>query len=102
MVGWLPTGLDGQAQAVCLEVKNSSGGAFQFSRGEWSVAEKFHEDGRGSQYAVLVVRRRKAGGVPNSMDLLSDPTALVKNNLLKMDAVGYQMTYRADGSNPPR
>lgn len=98
MVGWLPTGPDGQTQAVCLEVKNSSGGAFQFSRGEWSLAEKFHKDGMGSQYAILVVRRRKAGGVPNSMDLLSDPTALVEGNLLKMDADGYQMTYRAGGS----
>jgi hypothetical protein len=98
LVGWLPNGSQGKSQAVCLEVKNSSGGVFQFSRGEWSVAEKFHENGRGSQYAILVVRRRKAGGVPRSMDLLSDPTALVNSNLLKMDPDGYQITYSAAGS----
>jgi len=28
LMGWLPTGPQGEAQAVCLEVKNSSGGAF--------------------------------------------------------------------------
>ena len=102
MVGWLPTDPDGQAQAICLEVKNSSGGAFQFSRGEWSLAKKFDKDRRGDQYAILVVRRAKAGGVPDRMDLLSNPRALVKSKLLKIAPDGYQMTYHAEGPSRPR
>jgi Pentapeptide repeats (8 copies) len=66
---------------------------FQFSRGEWSVANTLHDEGRGEQYAILVVRRGKIGGVPISMDLLADPKRLVEENLLKLDADGYQVSY---------
>ncbi len=94
LLGWLPPGSsNSNGKAVCLEVKSSQGEGFRFSRGEWSVAEKFHEDERGDQYAILVVRRGRNGGVPSRMDLLSDPKALVDKNLLRMDADGYEMTY---------
>ena len=102
LMGWLPPGPQGRARAVCLEVKSSGGEAFQLSRGEWSLAKKFREDGRGSQYAILVVRRGKAGGVPNGMELLVDPKRLVDASLLRMDADGFQVTYSAAGPNPSR
>ena len=98
LIGWLPSDPPGNGKAVCMEVKSSQGEGFQFSRGEWSVAEKFHEDQIGDQYAILVVRREKAGGVPKRMDLLSNPKALVTRNLLMKEADGYQITYSSASS----
>jgi len=47
---------------------------------------------------VLVVRRAKGGGVPAAMDLLADPVTLVEAGLLRSEADGYQIAYRAGGS----
>lgn len=98
LIGWLPPGPDREAQAVCLEVKSSRDQAFQLSRGEWSLAQKFHDGGIGSQYAILVVRRGRSRGVPRSMDLLGDPIGLVDTGLLKRDPAGFQMTYTTGSS----
>lgn len=83
-----------RAQAIDLEVKSSGGEGFHLSRNEWSVAEKLHGEGSGDRYAVLVVRRARAGRVPAAMDLLSDPVALVDAGLLRSEVDGYQIAYR--------
>jgi len=93
MIGWLPSGTGGENQAVCLEVKSSSGEGFHLSLGEWSIAEKLRKKGKGTQYAVLVVRRERSGGAPKRMDLLSDPVALVCRGQLQRKADGYHITY---------
>lgn len=89
LIGWLDKG-----QAICLEVKSSGGEGFHLSRRQWSVAEEFHSNNAGELYAVLVVRRAKAGGVPDAMDLLSDPVALVEAGHLRREVDGYQIAYR--------
>lgn len=98
MIGWLPSVSSDKGQAVCLEVKSSGGEGFHLSRRQWSVAEWFHSKGLGDQYAVLVVRRAKAGGVPDRMDLLSDPVTLVKEKHLRMEPDGYEIAYRTSSS----
>ncbi len=98
LLGWLPPGPGREAQAVCLEVKSSRDQAFQLSRGEWSLAEKFHQERIGNQYAILVVRRGRSRGVPKSMDLLGDPKRLLDDGLLKREPAGYQMTYMTGSS----
>lgn len=97
LIGWLPSGGAREGHAVCLEVKSSGSESFHLSRKEWSIAEKLHFDGVGDWYAVLVVRRARAGGVPAAMDLLSDPVALVNAGHLLREADGYQIAYRASG-----
>ena len=93
MIGWLSSGPGGKSQAICLEVKSSESEGFHFSLGEWRFAKKLHDEGKGTQYAVLVVQRGKSGGVPKRMDLLSDPFALVNRGQLQRKADGYQITY---------
>jgi hypothetical protein len=79
---------------MCLEVKSSVAGAFHLSKGEWRTAEHFSKGQRGSEYAVLVVRRSRTGGTPASMDLLPDPVRLVAENRLHREVDTYQLTYR--------
>ncbi|MDQ3636474.1 MAG: DUF3883 domain-containing protein, partial [Actinomycetota bacterium] len=98
LIGWIPPGPSREGRAVCLEVKSSGGEGFHLSRNEWSVAEKLRGEGAGDRYAVLVVRRAKGGGVPAAMDLLADPVTLVEAGLLRSEADGYQIAYRAGGS----
>lgn len=98
LIGWLPHNLNGEGQAVCLEVKSSGGKGFHLSRNEWSVAERLHDEGYGDQYAVLVVRRGKDGGVPNAMDLLRDPVSLEKAGLLRCEVDGYHVGYSSADS----
>ena len=97
LIGWFPQGQNSKGGAVCLEVKSSGGEGFHLSRNEWSVAERLHTEEAGDQYAVLVVRRSKGGGVPAAMDLLSDPVALVDAGLLRSEVDGYQLVYRTKG-----
>jgi hypothetical protein len=68
------------------------------SRNEWSVAERLHSKGAGDRYAVLVVRRARAGGGPAAMDLLGDPVALVETGQLRREVDGYQLAYRTSDS----
>ncbi len=98
VIGWLPQGPSGEGQAVCLEVKSSGGEGFHLSRNEWALAEKLHGEGAGGQYAVLVVRRGKARGVPAAMDLLGDPVKLVEAGRLRREVDGYQIAYRISDS----
>lgn len=93
LLGWLPSSPNGKGQAICLEVKSSGGEGFHLSRRQWSVAEEFHSKDVGDRYAVLVVRRSRAGGVPTAMDLLSDPVTLEADGHLHREADGYQITY---------
>jgi hypothetical protein len=95
LLGWLPPGEGVPAQAVCLEVKSSSGEGFLLSQSEWRRAEAFHDDDEGDRYAVLVVRRARRGGVPSGMDLLADPVALVQEGVLRQEVDGYKLAYRA-------
>jgi hypothetical protein len=94
LIGWLPSSPNSKGQAICLEVKSSGGEGFHLSRRQWSVAQEFHSNNAGVLYAVLVVRRAKAGGVPAAMDLLSDPVALVEAGHLRREVDGYQIAYR--------
>lgn len=98
LIGWLPHNLNGEGQAVCLEVKSSGGKGFHLSSNEWSVAERLRDNGYGGQYAVLVVRRGKAGGVPEAMDLLRDPVSLEKAGLLHCEVDGYHVAYTSADS----
>jgi hypothetical protein len=77
-----------------MEVKSSSGEGFHLSRGEWTLADRFHRAGEGDRYSVVVVRRSPRGGVPAAMDLLIDPVGLVAAGLLRQDVDGYQIAYR--------
>lgn len=99
LIGWLPSGSSAR-RAVCLEVKSSGSSGFQLSGGEWSFAEQLHGEGAGDQYAVLVVRRDKTGGVPGGMDLLRDPVSLVKTGYLHRAVDGYRIAYQI--SDPTR
>lgn len=95
LIGWVPPSSGSGGRAVCLEVKSSDGEGFHLSRNEWSVAEKLSKDSAGDRYAVLVVRRAKAGGVPAAMDLLSDPVDLVDRGRLHKEENGNRIAYRA-------
>ena len=95
LLGWLSPGDGHPPQAMCLEVKSSSGEGFLLSQSEWTRAAAFHEAGEGDRYAVLVVRRAKRGGVPSGMDLLADPVALVDAGMLRQEVDGYKLAYRA-------
>ncbi len=94
LVGWLPSNSSGEGRAIYLEVKSSGGQGFHLSQGQWSLAKHLHKERRGDQYAVLVIRRAKGGGVPAAMDLLPDPVGLAKAKHLRREADGYQITYR--------
>ena len=96
MLGWLSEAEGREPRAMCLEVKSSGGGGFLLPRSEWALAEKFHKNGEGDRYAVLVVRRAKQGGVPSGMDLLVDPVELVNAHKLRLDADGYTISYLTD------
>lgn len=98
LIGWQPSSSNGKGQAMCLEVKSSGGEGFHLSQRQWSVAEEFHSSNAGELYAVLVVRRSRAGGVPAAMDLLSDPVVLEKDGHLRKEADGYQIAYRTKNS----
>jgi hypothetical protein len=96
LIGWLPSVGNGKGRAVCLEVKSSGGEGFRLSRKEWATSERFHNDGLGDRYAVLVVLRSKGGGVPAAMHLLSNPVNLEKSGRLRMEADGYQIVYQTN------
>lgn len=98
MVGWLPSAVSGEPRAQYLEVKSSSSEGFHLSQGQWSFAEQLNKEGKGYQYAVLVVRRGRSGGVPAAMDLLSDPVELDNDGHLRMAVDGYQVAYRVSSS----
>ncbi len=95
LLGWLSPGEGNPPQAMCLEVKSSSGEGFLLSQSEWSRAAAFHEAGEGDRFAVLVVRRARRGGTPSGMDLLADPVALVDAGMLRQEVDGYKLAYRA-------
>ena len=90
MVGWLAPQPDAAPRAMYIEVKGSRDQSFHLSAGEWRRAREMRQD-----YGVLVVRRSHKGGPPTSLDLLTDPVALVADGpLLKADD-GYVMRYDA-------
>ena len=95
LLGWLPTTPGSTPQALCLEVKSSSGEGFQLSRGEWNSAKRFKDRDQGHRYGILVVRRSKGGGPPAAMDLLLDPIGLHESGQLQREADSYKLTYRA-------
>ncbi len=95
MLGWLSAENDAAPRAVALEVKSSRHGGFLLSRNEWATAERFSSDGRGADYAVLVVRRGLSGAVPTRLDLLPDPVAMEKEGLLKLEGDTYEVRYTA-------
>lgn len=95
LIEWVPPISGSEGWAVCLEVKSSDGEGFHPSRNECSVAEKLSKGSVGDRYAVRVVRRAKAGGVPAAMDLLSDPLYLVDRGRLHREEDGYRIAYRA-------
>jgi hypothetical protein len=95
VMGWLPPSEGAEPEAMCLEVKSSSGEGFHLSSGEWALAQRLHDDGAGGHYAVLVVRRGRRGGVPTSMDLLVDPVSLVESGQLRQEIDGYKVAYRS-------
>lgn len=91
MVGWLPkSNTEGaKPEAICLEVKSSSGENFHLSKGEWKTAETLK-----NSYAVLVVCRNPKGGPPQKMELLLDPVSLHARGMLKLEVDGYEALYR--------
>jgi hypothetical protein len=97
LLGWLPPSEGANPQAMCLEVKSSSGGGFHLSSGEWRLAMSLRDAGEGDRFAVLVVRRNKRGGVPAGMDLLVNPVDLVESGQLRRNVDGYQIDYRTRG-----
>lgn len=96
MLGWLDVDESGRPRPVAVEVKSSSTGEFLLSRSEWRWAQHLHDANDGSGYAVLVVRRGGAAGLPTHMDLLVDPVDLVANGRLQKDDDGYRLDYRSD------
>ena len=96
LLGWLPPADGAAPHALCIEVKGSLEGKFILSSGEWSRAKQFHREGNGTSYAVLVVRRGGAAGVPSHLDLLADPYALLRGRRLKANVEGYRIEYRSN------
>jgi hypothetical protein len=94
LLGWLPPVEGAEPVAMCLEAKSSSDGTFHFSAAEWDRAAGFRDDGRGENYAVLVVRRRSGPApVPERLDLLVDPVSQCKQGRLSRRDDGYIITY---------
>jgi hypothetical protein len=92
LLGWLPPVAGHDPIAMCLEAKSSGDGTFHFSAGEWTVASQLRDDGRGDEYAVLVVRRR-IDPVPESLDLLVDPVTQCDQGLMSRRDDGYVLAY---------
>ena len=90
MLGWLAPQPDAAPRAMCIEVKGTRDQSFHLSTGEWRRAHEMRHD-----YGVLVVRRSKKGGPPTSLDLLTDPVALVADGQLDKADDGYVMRYDA-------
>ncbi len=88
MLGWIGDPATEEAQAALVEVKSSADGSFHLSPNEWACAETFED-----QYSVLVVRRAPSGGVPQRLDLLNDPAALVSEDRLDKTPNGWIMKY---------
>jgi hypothetical protein len=93
LVGWAPPQPDAPPHAMCLEVKSTSGGGFNLSNNEWSVASKLRTRGAADYYAILAVHRGMADQVPVSMDLLVDPVCLEQAGLLLLATDGYIAKY---------
>jgi len=85
---------------MCVEVKRIGGEGFHPLSEEWRLAQRRRACGEGDRYAVLVVRRGKRSGVPEAMDLLVDPVALVGAGQLRQDVDGLQTACRAGASGP--
>jgi hypothetical protein len=92
LLGWLPPAAGDDPIAMCLETKSSADGTFHFSAGEWTVASQLRDDGRGDEYAVLVVRRR-IDPVPERLDLLVDPVTQCDQGLMSRRDDGYVLAY---------
>jgi hypothetical protein len=92
LLGWLPPVAGHDPIAMCLEAKSSGDGTFHFSAGEWTVASQLRDDGRGDEYAVLVVRRR-IDPVPERLDLLVDPVTQCDQGLMSRRDDGYVLAY---------
>lgn len=88
MLGWIKPADADKARAMLVEVKSSADGTFHLSPSEWKRAEQFEDE-----YSVLVVRRAASGGVPQRLDLLSDPVALVSENRLDKTPDGWIIGY---------
>ena len=94
LLGWLPPADGLEPVAMCLEAKSSSDGTFHLSVAEWDRAAGFRDDGRGENYAVLVVRRRNGPApVPERLDLLVDPVSQCEQGLISRRDDGYIITY---------
>lgn len=93
LIGWAAPDPESPAQAMCMEVKSTMGGGFHLSRNEWNTARELVTKDAANRYAVLAVRRGKAGEVPIRMDLLVDPVGLNEAGLLALDTDGYMATY---------
>ena len=88
MLGWIAAADTGEVRAVLMEVKSSADGTFHLSPNEWERAEQFED-----RYSVLVVRRAPSGGVPQRLDLLDDPAALVAQGRLARTPDGWIIGY---------
>lgn len=94
LLGWLPPAQGTEPVAICLEAKSTSDGTFHLSAAEWNRAAEFRDDGRGENYAVLVVRRRSGPApVPERLDLLVDPVSQCEQGFLSRRDDGYIISY---------
>lgn len=93
LIGWAAPDPDSPPQAMCVEVKSTSSGSFHLSTNEWNIAQELVAKAAANRYAVLAVRRGKAGEVPTSMDLLVNPIGLHDAGLLTLDTDGYIAKY---------
>jgi len=93
VIGWAPPEPGTPPQAICQEVKSTSGSGFHLSSNEWNIARELRAKGAASRYSVLAVRRGKAGEIPVSMDLLVDPVGLKEAGLLLLETDGYVARY---------
>lgn len=94
LLGWLPPAEGAAPIAMCLEAKSSADGTFHLTAVEWDRAAGFRDDGRGENYAVLVVRRRSGPTpVPERLDLLVDPVGQCEQGLLTRRDDGYIIAY---------
>ena len=96
LIGWLPASPGQSPLATCFEVKSASDSQFHLSASEWALAERLHGSGEGTRYAVMVVRRGKATGLPSRLDLLPDPVGLHRSGMLRLAPDSFAISYKVD------